>query len=224
MFWYENGLTQLLQSFNVDSQVKSAATFACISFEGNRFPVDRITRRRRPRQKVIRRIPFFAERIMAVEPTRALSVLVVDDDSDTADSCRDLLALFGFSVRSAYRGSDALRSARDDPPDIVLVDIMMPGMNGWELARQLTQTAIPPVIVAITGCGAEEDRQRSKLAGIDYHLIKPVATANLIEVLNRFARTTVHHVELSNQEETPPSLVQPVRSQIEDTADSHRLI
>src|SRR6202030_3970559 len=82
-----------------------------------------------------------ADRIIAVAPLRAsLSVLVVDDDPDTAESFTDLLALHGFTVRSAYCGRDALRIAHDDPPDVVLLDIVMPGMNGWELAQQLTTT------------------------------------------------------------------------------------
>jgi DNA-binding response OmpR family regulator len=146
-----------------------------------------------------------ADRIIAVEPTRAsLSVLVVDDDPDTADSFTDLLALHGFTVRSAYCGRDALRMAHDDPPEVVLLDIVMPGMDGWELARQLTATAIPPIIVAITGCSDEEDRRRSNLAGIDFHLVKPVSPAILMRIMRRLARTISPPVKLRNPGETQP--------------------
>jgi DNA-binding response OmpR family regulator len=146
-----------------------------------------------------------ADRIIAVAPLRAsLSVLVVDDDPDTAESFTDLLALHGFTVRSAYCGRDALRIAHDDPPDVVLLDIVMPGMNGWELAQQLATTTNPPIIVAMTGCSDEEDRQRSNLVGIDVHLVKPVSPDILIRMMRRFARTTAPQVELRKLGETHP--------------------
>ena len=120
--------------------------------------------------------------------TIPLSILVVDDDPDTADSLTDLLALHGFGAQSALCGADALQLAAADPPDVVFLDLRMPGMDGWELARQLTNLAKPPILVAITGCETEDDRRRSNLVGIDLHLVKPVEPAVLVGMLRRFAR------------------------------------
>ncbi len=120
--------------------------------------------------------------------TTPLSVLVVDDDPDTADSLTDLITLYGFGARSALSGGDALQLAAADPPDVVFLDLWMPGMDGWELARQLTNVAKPPILVAITGCETEDDRRRSNLAGIDLHLVKPLEPAVLVGMLKRFAR------------------------------------
>jgi CheY-like chemotaxis protein len=132
---------------------------------------------------------------MDTNPT-ALFVLVIDDNQDTADSLVDLLTLSGFTARSAYCGEDALKTAAHDLPDVVILDLWMPGMNGWELARQLLNRAKPPILIAITGCGSDEDRNRSKFAGIHIHLVKPVEPALLIEMLKGLARVLASTVEL----------------------------
>jgi CheY-like chemotaxis protein len=114
--------------------------------------------------------------------------MVVDDCQDTADSMADLFNLHGFSTRSACCAAEAIRLASAEPPDVVVLDLLMPGMNGWDLAYHLTNEVKPPILVAVSGCGTEADRRRSNLAGIDLHLVKPVKPAILIGLLKRFAR------------------------------------
>ncbi len=106
----------------------------------------------------------------------ARRVLVVDDNVDSAVSMAALLRLRGNDVRIAHDGPSAVDVARDYRPELALLDIGLPGMNGYELARRLRELtgngAI--VLVAVTGYGAEEDRRLSKQAGFDEHLVKPV--------------------------------------------------
>ncbi|HEX4608754.1 MAG TPA: response regulator [Urbifossiella sp.] len=119
-----------------------------------------------------------------------LRVLVVDDDPDAADSTATLLGLAGFDARTATTGEDALRQAEDVPPDAVFLDLMMPGMDGYEIARRLRERAAVrrPFLVAVSGCVLPEDHRRSADAGLDLHLAKPVEPAVLVGVLKRFAR------------------------------------
>jgi PAS domain S-box-containing protein len=104
-------------------------------------------------------------------------VLVVDDNVDAAESAAMLLRFLGHDVELAYDGNSALDKVRCFRPEIVLLDIGLPGMSGYDVARALR--ALPEyrglVIVAVTGYGQEEDRRRSKEAGIDYHMTKPLA-------------------------------------------------
>jgi PAS domain S-box-containing protein len=103
-------------------------------------------------------------------------VLVVDDNLDAADSIRKILDLYGHQVRAAYDGRTALTVAEDFHPEVVVLDIGLPGMDGYEVARRLR--SMPATrsarIVAVTGYGQEEDRQRSREAGFDQHMTKPV--------------------------------------------------
>ncbi|MSR56742.1 MAG: response regulator [Planctomycetaceae bacterium] len=112
-------------------------------------------------------------------------VLIVDDNQDAADSLRMLLRLLGHQVRVAHHGGGALEAVAAELPEIVLLDIGMPGMDGYEVARRLR--ALPEgkqlVLVALTGWGQEHDRQRSRAAGFDQHLTKPVESAALEAVL-----------------------------------------
>jgi two-component system OmpR family response regulator len=104
-----------------------------------------------------------------------LSVLVVEDQEDAARSTAELLTLCGHAVRVARCGPDALAEAATSVPDVVLLDIGLPGMSGWEVAQRLRGTAPgkQPVVVALTGYAAEADRWRSADAGVDLHLVKP---------------------------------------------------
>ncbi|MCI0700532.1 MAG: response regulator [Planctomycetia bacterium] len=119
-----------------------------------------------------------------------LAVLVVDDEPDTATSLAELLALYGHTVRVALDGKDALRQATEEPPDVVFLDIRMPGLDGCRVAQILNEGAggKRPLLVALTGCGMQEDRLRSAQAGFDLHLVKPVDPALLVGVLERFSR------------------------------------
>jgi PAS domain S-box-containing protein len=112
-------------------------------------------------------------------------VLVVDDNQDAADSLAMLLRLAGQDVRAAYDGPSALTQANDFQPALVFLDIGMPGMDGYEVARRLRGESHlqGAVLVALTGWGQEEDRRRSTEAGFDHHLVKPVEPTALEELL-----------------------------------------
>jgi signal transduction histidine kinase len=116
---------------------------------------------------------------------RARRVLVVDDIPDVADSLRMVLGLDGHDVRIAADGRAALEVAQAWPPEVVLLDLGLPGMSGLEVARQLrSQADLESVfLVAMTGYGQEQDRQRCHEAGFDLHLVKPVDPAVLREML-----------------------------------------
>jgi DNA-binding response OmpR family regulator len=122
----------------------------------------------------------------------SLSILVVEDHQDAADSTADLLQSHGHRVRVSGTAGTALELAADDPPDVVLLDIGLPDMDGWQVARWLSEqaggTGKRALLIAVTGRGSEADRERSRAAGIDLHLVKPVEPAVLIGVLKRFAR------------------------------------
>lgn len=119
-----------------------------------------------------------------------LSVLIVDDLRDAADSLGDVLSLYGYRAHVAYHAEDALRLAASDPPDAVLLDLAMPAMDGWDLARRLRGGAggKPPLLVAVSGCGDEAACRRSADAGIHLHLLKPVHPAVLVGLLKRVRR------------------------------------
>ena len=96
-----------------------------------------------------------------------------------------LLELLGHHVRVVNDGGAALDVAQANVPDVVLIDIGLPGMDGYEVARRLRQQ--PPLqrslLIALTGYGQPEDRKRSRAAGFDYHLVKPVDPTELEELL-----------------------------------------
>jgi PAS domain S-box-containing protein len=113
----------------------------------------------------------------AAAPAAALRrVLVVDDNVDAAESIGMLLRLWGHEVRVAYNGPQALTAAAEYRPEVVVLDIGLPGMSGYEVARQLRQRPqfAKALLVAVTGYGQDEDRRRSGEAGFDHHLTKPV--------------------------------------------------
>jgi CheY-like chemotaxis protein len=114
-------------------------------------------------------------------------ILVVDDNRDAADGLMLALEDLGYSVRAAYDAPSALAAARDFSPQLALVDIGLPVMDGYELAtrlREQTGTALPG-LVAITGYGQETDRVRSQEAGFSDHLVKPVNIAQVQAVVGR---------------------------------------
>jgi CheY-like chemotaxis protein len=110
---------------------------------------------------------------------RALRVLVVDDNADAAESLASLLELSGHQTRVANDGEQAVRTAREFHPEIVFLDIGMPGKDGYEVAKELRESADTreAVLVALTGWGAKDDRARSRQAGFDHHLTKPAGLA-----------------------------------------------
>jgi CheY-like chemotaxis protein/two-component sensor histidine kinase len=114
-------------------------------------------------------------------------VLVVDDNVDVADMIVVLLQLFGHEAKAAYYGQSALQTATEYKPDVVLLDIGLPDMNGYEVARQLRRQPQTKDIrlIAMTGYGQDSDRQRSQEAGCDLHLVKPVDPQKLRDLLAR---------------------------------------
>jgi signal transduction histidine kinase/DNA-binding response OmpR family regulator len=103
-------------------------------------------------------------------------ILIVDDNVDAAESLMLVLQRQGHDVRAAQSGQTALKTAADFAPQVVLLDLGLPGMDGFEVARRLRQKADaePPLLLALTGYGRDEDRRRSREVGFDQHLIKPV--------------------------------------------------
>jgi CheY-like chemotaxis protein len=116
----------------------------------------------------------------------ALKILVVEDNVDSAESMALLLRLNGHEVRIAHDGSSALAEAHSFVPQVVLCDIGLPGMDGYEVAARLReQEAFKQTpLIALTGYGQDESRRRAKEAGFDYHLVKPVEPGALNTVLN----------------------------------------
>ncbi|WP_313632729.1 hybrid sensor histidine kinase/response regulator [Massilia timonae] len=116
---------------------------------------------------------------------RGLRVLVVDDNVDAAQMLATLLEMNGYEVSIAYDGKGALASAVQAPPDVALLDIGLPDIDGHELARRLR--AMPEttqaVLVALTGYGQVEDQRRAYKAGFDHHMAKPADLAKLLELL-----------------------------------------
>jgi PAS domain S-box-containing protein len=112
-------------------------------------------------------------------------ILVVDDNRDGADSLALLLRRAGADVRTAYDGRAAIEAAAAFRPDVILLDLGLPEVNGYEVCRAIRgrEGGRDPVIVALTGWGQEEDRRRSAGAGFDGHLVKPVEHAALARML-----------------------------------------
>jgi PAS domain S-box-containing protein len=119
------------------------------------------------------------------QPTKSLRVLVVDDNKDQAESVAILARMSGHDVRTAHDGPTALQATDDYRPDVLLLDIGLPGLDGYEVAKRIREhpTRKNIVLVAMTGYGQETDRQRSQEAGFDHHLVKPVDFGKVREIL-----------------------------------------
>ena len=112
-------------------------------------------------------------------------ILVVDDNRDAADSLGMLLRMMGNEVHTAHDGLEAVRAAAAFQPEVVLLDLGLPKLNGYEAARRIREQdgGADMVLIAVTGWGQEEDRRRSKEAGFDHHMTKPVEFADLQKLL-----------------------------------------
>ena len=122
-----------------------------------------------------------------------LKILVVDDNRDAAETLSMLLELKGHEVRKAYDGEDALQLAEDFRPQMVLLDLGMPKMNGFEACRRIRDNAwgAQMTLIAVTGWGQEDDRRKSTAAGFDGHLVKPVNPETLEEELSMYLHSRV---------------------------------
>src|SRR5262249_41060537 len=128
---------------------------------------------------------LFRQRSRKMQPS--LRILVVEDVHDSADSLGLLFELWGYQAVITYHGADALAAASSTLPDVVFLDIGLPGMDGYEVARRLRQLPgmTTALLVAITGYGRKTDVQRCKEAGIDCHFLKPADPAELKELLTK---------------------------------------
>jgi CheY-like chemotaxis protein len=127
-----------------------------------------------------------------------LRVLIVDDNRDAADSLAVLVTIWGYDARTAYDGATAFNSAMTGPPDVVFMDIAMPGMDGWHLANMLRRQArlADTLLVAITGY-ADEAHRRMWARTSEHYLVKPVdpTTVERLLLRERVRRTWVAELE-----------------------------
>ena len=133
---------------------------------------------------------MFSEPTRAAPAVRQLRILVVEDNRDVARSQLLLLRALGHQAYLAYDGPAALELAERHSPDVILLDLGIPGLDGWQVAGELRKKHYTkrPLLVAVTGYGGPEDMERSSAAGIDLHLLKPVLPEDLERLLARFGR------------------------------------
>jgi CheY-like chemotaxis protein len=129
--------------------------------------------------------------VPAISDVAVLRVLIVEDQADGAESLAILLRLDGYDVEIARDGPIALEKAQAYRPDVVLLDLGLPRMSGYDVAKQMAarQPESKPFLIALTGYGRDEDRQRSADAGFDMHLVKPVDPEELHGILDRLQQT-----------------------------------
>ena len=125
------------------------------------------------------------------QPRHPLKILLVEDNPDARTTLRMLLTIgYGYTVYEAADGASGVQSALDLRPDVALIDIGLPDLDGHEVARRvravLDRDAI--LLVALTGYGTAEDRRRTREAGFDVHLVKPVEAADLVKILDEHVR------------------------------------
>jgi CheY-like chemotaxis protein len=125
-------------------------------------------------------------------PSAARRILVVDDNRDGAASLALLLKIYGHEARTAHDGLEAVTAADDFRPEVVLMDLGLPKLDGFEAARRIRERTWSEgiVLIALTGRDEEEDRRRSLAAGFDHHLVKPVDVAALTKLLAASAAAT----------------------------------
>jgi signal transduction histidine kinase len=125
----------------------------------------------------------------AVVPSRELKIVLVEDNEDSADMLSTWLEYLGHDVHVAHGGPEGLALVLETLPQVVLCDVGLPGMDGVEVCRRiLREVSSPPTMVALTGWGMDEDRQRTREAGFQHHLVKPIALdalRNLLETIGR---------------------------------------
>ncbi|MGC1342605.1 MAG: ATP-binding protein, partial [Candidatus Binataceae bacterium] len=148
------------------------------------------------------RLPIFPEsslRGRATKPVQepvgsngAHRILLVDDDDDVAESMGALLSIDGHTVNTANNGAAAIDILHTFDPDVVLLDLGLPGIDGYQVARRMRSQAFKQdlVIIALSGYGEKEHRRRSKEAGCDYHLVKPVQPHVLRDLLNKIRNSS----------------------------------
>jgi CheY-like chemotaxis protein len=128
-----------------------------------------------------------AEPTPAPPTTAARRLLVVDDNEDAANTVAELLQMAGNEVAVASDGLSAVEKTREFRPDVVLLDIGLPDINGYEVARRIRKLegVRQPILIALTGWGQQQDKQAAADAGFDHHWTKPVDPARLLELSGR---------------------------------------
>lgn len=128
------------------------------------------------------------DEVVAPPPTQGSGqVLVVDDNEDAADTCATLLEISGYQTRVAYTPEGAIEVMREFTPEVAILDIGLPGMSGYELARVLKRGGYAGRLVALTGYGQATDVAAAKAAGFDAHLTKPVTSDELLELIGKLS-------------------------------------
>src|SRR5688500_19680681 len=120
---------------------------------------------------------------------RRFKILVVDDNHDSALSLAMMLSIMGHDTRTAHDGESAVSTAETFLPDVVLLDIGLPKLNGYEVAQRIREASwgASMYLIAVTGWGQDEDRQRSSEVGLNLHMVKPVEPSALEKVLATLA-------------------------------------
>ena len=123
----------------------------------------------------------------AITQNHDFRILLIDDNCDAIDSMSALLSLLEYDVRTAEDGESALRIARDFQPHLILSDIGLPGMDGYQLAPELRRATGQRklILAAATGYGLASDKQKAREAGFDYHMVKPLDADMLIDFVAR---------------------------------------
>ena len=118
-------------------------------------------------------------------PVHRFKILVVDDNHDSALSMSMMLSIMGHETRTAHDGETAVITAETFLPDVVLLDIGLPKLNGYEVAQRIREKSwgASMYLIAVTGWGQDEDRQRSTEVGLNLHMVKPVEPAALEKLL-----------------------------------------
>lgn len=131
-------------------------------------------------------------------------VLVIDDNLDSLITCSTLLKSTGCETATAIDGPNGIITAREFNPDVVLLDLGMPGLSGFAVCGKI-KDAVPtrkPVMIAVTGLSTDEDREKSRKAGFDAHLVKPVEFKTLIETMTSLLETKTQ-LEVGSFEQAP---------------------
>lgn len=122
----------------------------------------------------------------AVKPTpKRFRILVVDDNHDSALSMAMMLSIMGHETRTAHDGESAVATAESFLPEVVLLDIGLPKLNGYEVAQRIREKpwGVSMFLIAVTGWGQDEDRERSSEVGLNLHMVKPVEPSALEKLL-----------------------------------------
>lgn len=123
--------------------------------------------------------------------TDALRILVVDDEPDTLGLIKLTLQTAGYQVQTATGGREGLRLVREEPFDVVILDIMMPDVSGFDVMRELNNDSTPPPpVIFLTARSSEDDQETGMSLGVSHYLLKPITRGSLLDAINQALGTT----------------------------------